>query len=247
MVSRACAAIMRAMCARFVSRIMAAMERMAEVRWHDPFALIYNAAPTMTLSVVAQDHDGLSVRAMKWGLIPGWWREASPPKLTINTRSEEAGDKPMWSAALRGTRCLVPALGWYEWRTESRVDTESGEVTDVRQPYFVHLEGLAPLCFAGLWSRWFPERGAEPLLTFSILTRAATPGLAILHDRMPVVLPEVSYKEWLDPSTNPARLQQLLATQPVETFQAYPVSTYVNNPKNQEEKCMQPVAATAAG
>jgi putative SOS response-associated peptidase YedK len=234
------------MCARFVSRILAAMERAVEIRWQDPFECIYNAAPTMNLSVVTSDRSGFSVSAMKWGLIPGWWKEARPPKLTINARFEEAADKAMWRGAFRGARCLVPALGWYEWRTEARVDTRTGEIADARQPYFVHLEGLAPLCFAGLWSRWSPEPGAEPLLTFSILTRPASPGLAELHDRMPVVLPASSYEEWLDPANADAvLLNRLVQTRAVSEFMAYPVTTYVNNPRNQGEQCLAPKTGTA--
>jgi putative SOS response-associated peptidase YedK len=236
------------MCARFVSRIMAAMERVVQVRWHDPFPVIYNAAPSMNLTVVTAGDEGPEARAMKWGLVPGWWKQAKPPKLTINARFEDAPRKAMWRDAFRGARCLVPALGWYEWRSESRVDTRTGEIAEVRQPYFVHLEGLAPIAFAGLWSRWFPERGAEPLLTFSILTRPAAPGLATLHDRMPVVLPESAYDEWLDPKRRDEQsILRLLQEQAMSEFRSYAVSTYVNKPQNEGEKCIEPLEKAKAG
>jgi len=229
------------MCARFVSRVMAAMERVVAVQWHDPFELIYNAAPSMSLSVITADADDQSVRLMKWGLIPGWWQQAKPPKLTINTRSEEAADKPMWKAAFRQTRCLVPAVGWYEWRSESRVDTTTGEIAEVRRPHFIHLDGLAPVCFAGLWSSWRPDRASEPLLTFSILTRGASPQLARVHDRMPVVLSPDAYQQWLDPSLEVTQVQSLIRTRSLDDFRAYPVTTYVNNPRNQGERCIEEV------
>lgn len=233
------------MCARFVSRIMAAMERVVAMRWHDPFELIYNAAPSTSLSIVTAEAAGMRVDIMKWGLVPGWWRQAKPPKLTINARFEEAHDKPMWQAAFRGARCLVPALGWYEWSTESRVDTRTGEVAEVRQPHFIHLEGLAPLCFAGLWSRWSPDRNAESLLTFTILTRPPSPGLSRLHDRMPMVLPEAAYAEWLDPANDDVEgLRRLLRTQALHEFRTYPVSTYVNSPRHEGEKCIEPLGST---
>ncbi len=223
---------------------MAAMERVVEIRWHDPFELIYNAAPTMSLSVVTSHAAGMSVSTMKWGLIPGWWTQAKPPKLTINARLEEAHEKPMWRGAFRGARCLIPAVGWYEWSSESRVDAETGEITEARRPHFIHLDGLAPLCFAGLWSRWSPDPGAEPLLTFAILTRAATPALARLHDRMPVVMPARAYSEWLDPANDdPAAIRQLVETRALAEFKSYPVTTYVNSPKNQGERCIEPLPA----
>jgi len=230
----------RRMCARFVSRVMAALERAVQVRWHDPFDLIYNAAPSMQLSVVTAGTDGPEARAMKWGFIPGWWKQAKPPKLTINARSEDAPHLPMWQAAFRGARCLVPALGWYEWRSESRVDTTTGELSTVRRPYFIHLEGLQPLCFAGLWSRWRPERDAEPLLTFSILTRAPTTSLAQLHDRMPVVLREDQYAAWLDPANDDLSAQRTLTSGALLEFRRYAVSTYVNNPRNEGKECIEP-------
>ncbi len=218
------------------------MERIIELRWHDPFELIYNAAPSTSLSVVTGEAAGMRVATMKWGLIPGWWRQQKPPKLTINARFEDAHDKPMWQAAFRGSRCLVPAIGWYEWSTEGRVDTRTGEVAEVRQPYFIHLEGLAPLCFAGLWSRWSPDRNAEPLLTFSILTRPPSPALSRLHDRMPVVLPESAYEEWLAPGDQDLEsVRQLVRTRAADDFLAYPVGTYVNNPKNQGPECVAPL------
>lgn len=222
------------------------MERVVQVRWHDPFDLIYNAAPSMQLSVVTAGEDAPEARAMKWGFIPGWWKQAQAPKLTINARSEEAPEKPMWRAAFRGARCLVPAIGWYEWRTESRIDTGTGEIRELRQPHFIHLDGLQPFAFAGLWSSWKPESNAEPLLTFSVLTRAAAPSVAGLHDRMPVVLPESAYGAWLDPSNADVEpLRQLIANQGIADFEHRAVTTYVNNPRNQGERCIEPLPVDA--
>ena len=219
------------------------MERVVQVRWHDPFELIYNAAPSMRLSVVTAGEDAPEARAMKWGFIPGWWKQAQPPKLTINARSEEAPEKPMWRAAFRGARCLIPAVGWFEWRTESRVDTGTGEIRELRQPHFIHLDGLQPFAFAGLWSSWKPESDAVPLLTFSVLTHAAAPSVAGLHDRMPVVLPESSYNAWLDPSNADAEpLRLMIANQGIADFKHRAVTTYVNNPRNQGERCIEPLA-----
>ena len=122
------------MCGRFVSREQAAIEREYNIKVRNPFERVYNAAPTMLLPVIRtqpRDADGAGSRealSMRWGLIPGWWSQPAAPTSTINARSEEAAAKPMWRSAVRHTRCLVPALGWYEWRV-----TGEGKV-----PYFIH-------------------------------------------------------------------------------------------------------------
>ena len=118
----------------------------------------------------------------------------------------------------------------------------------MRQPHFIHLEGLQPLALAGLWSAWTPERGAEPLLTFSILTRAAVPPLADLHDRMPVALPEDVYAAWLDPANDDvAALTRMIHNDSLVELRHYAVSLYVNNPKNEGPKCIEPLAAAGQG
>jgi putative SOS response-associated peptidase YedK len=224
------------MCGRFVSREQAAIEREYHIRVRNPFERVYNAAPTMLLPVVRvqppREDQGAGEReavGMRWGLIPSWWSRPALPASTINARSEEAAAKPMWRSAVRHSRCLVPALGWYEWRV-----SPSGKV-----PYFIHRPGLAGLSFAGLWSEWKNPAG-EAQLSFAILTRPASPGLAAIHDRMPVVLPEAAWDEWLGNWTGDAaaRLAAQVALSLGE-FDYYPVSRYVNAPRNQGERCIE--------
>ncbi len=233
------------MCGRFVSREQAAIEREYNIRVRNPFERVYNAAPTMLLPVIrAQSGDPAVPEAtdvtgarealsMRWGLIPSWWSQPAAPTSTINARSEEAAAKPMWRSAVRHTRCLVPALGWYEWRV-----TPEGKV-----PYFIHAPALAGVCFAGLWSEWKNPAG-EAQLTFAILTRAASATLKAVHDRMPVVLGQNAWDEWLAkwPTDHSARLAACVANS-LNEFEYYPVSRYVNAPRNQGERCIQPAAA----
>jgi putative SOS response-associated peptidase YedK len=222
------------MCGRFVSREQAAIEREYNIKVRNPFERIYNAAPTLSLPVIRQGpgktRDEREALAMRWGLIPSWWSQPSLPTSTINARSEEAATKPMWRGALRHTRCLVPALGWYEWHA-----TPEGKV-----PYFIHAPGKAGISFAGLWSEWRNPAG-EAQLSFAILTRAASPALAPVHNRMPLVLAPAAWDAWLAdwPSDPAVRLADQVADSPDE-FEYYPVSRYVNAPRNQGERCIDP-------
>ncbi|MDE2219202.1 MAG: SOS response-associated peptidase [Gammaproteobacteria bacterium] len=234
------------MCGRFVSREQAAIEREYNIRVRNPFERVYNAAPTMLLPVIrtsaradgAADREqgapaGREALSMRWGLIPPWWSQPAAPMSTINARSEEAAAKPMWRSAVRHSRCLVPTLGWYEWQVRPE-----GKV-----PHFIHAPGLAGFCFAGLWSEWKNPAG-EVQLSFAILTRAAAATLEPVHDRMPVVLATESWADWLSdwPRDHAARLAEHVANS-LNEFEYYPVSRYVNAPRNQGERCIERVAA----
>ena len=223
------------MCGRFVSREQAAIEREYNIRVRQPFERVYNAAPTMTLPVirrvadVAADSTELEAVGMRWGLVPSWWSQPTPPTSTINARSEEAAAKPMWRQAVRSTRALIPALGWYEWSVQE----------GVKQPYFIHAASMAGVCFAGLWSAHRDSEGLEQQ-SFAILTRAASNTLSAVHHRMPVVLPRELFDEWLAPwsAEHGARLASFVARS-LEEFEYYPVSRYVNAPRNQGERCIE--------
>jgi putative SOS response-associated peptidase YedK len=229
------------MCGRFVSREQAAIEREYNIRVRQPFERVYNAAPTMELPVIrSASADGgagtaLEAVAMRWGLVPSWWSQPAPPTSTINARSEEAAAKPMWRQAVRSTRALVPALGWYEWQVQG----------GAKQPYFIHAAGMKGLCFAGLWSAHRDSAGAEQL-SFAILTRGASETLMPVHNRMPVVLAPELFEEWLAPwkSEHSAQLASFVVRSQGD-FEYYPVSRYVNAPRNQGERCIERLALTA--
>lgn len=48
----------------------------------------------------------------------------------------------------------------------------------------------------------------EALPVFVILTRGAGPGIAVIHDRMPVILPEQVRKAWISDSSDVGALME---------------------------------------
>jgi putative SOS response-associated peptidase YedK len=64
-----------------------------------------------------------------------------------------------------------------------------------------------------------------------------------IHDRMPVILDPSSEEEWIDPRTSVDTLQTLLVPYISEKMEARPVGLWVNNPRNQGAKCLEPVSA----
>ncbi|HEU0041680.1 MAG TPA: SOS response-associated peptidase [Jiangellaceae bacterium] len=205
----------------------------------------WNVAPSKSVYAVlsrtpADDHQAEPRRrltTLRWGLVPSWAKDRSIGNRLINARVETAADKPSFRRAFAKRRCLLPADGFYEWRGDKK-----GE----KQPFFIHpREGL--LAMAGLYEIWRdptrPEDDPDAFLwTATILTTDATDDVGQIHDRMPMLVAPDSFAAWLDPRTSdPDRLRGLLTPAVPGTLDAYPVSTEVNNVRNNGAHLLDPV------
>jgi putative SOS response-associated peptidase YedK len=221
------------MCGRYVSPDGVALERRFKIASGDSnrFVQRFNVAPTTIVPVICQhEHGGLALSGARWGLIPHWWKQPKLPTFSFNARSEEAVSKPMWRDAYRRSRCLIPAAGWYEWHEGEIVDG-TGEVRAFKRPHFVYDPIDSIVAFAGLMS-WWTNPDGERMLTCALLSKAAAPSIASVHDRMPVVLGPEYYEEWTNVGqTNAASVERMIAAAQTE-FEHYPVSSRVNNARN---------------
>jgi len=221
------------MCGRFALALDAAALQQAFPAFTFPVAWTprYNLAPGQPILVLPNDGTRRA-DVFLWGLIPSW---ASDPRIgqrLINARAETLAVKPAFRAACRYRRCLVFASGFFEWRL----------VGKDRIPYFVRLKSGQPFAFAGLWENWHSPDGSQ-VLSATIVTTRPNELLAPLHDRMPVILAPEALPLWLEPTPQPpAHLQSLLRPYPAEEMEAYPVSTLVNRPENDDPRVMAPVS-----
>jgi putative SOS response-associated peptidase YedK len=188
----------------------------------------YNVAPTQQVGIVrrAAGEQREFVWA-QWGLIPRWAKDPKIGNSMINARAETAAEKPAYRDAFRKRRCLIAADGFYEWKKT---------VVKMKQPYYMRLKSDQPFGVAGLW-----ERCGE-LESCTILTTSPNELCAFVHDRMPVILTPNDYDRWLDPArTDAAELQPLLDAYPADEMLATPVSTHVNNVRNNDAGCIAPL------
>lgn len=197
------------------------------------FEANYNVAPTVLLPVVRQGAESPRLLSkMRWGLIPSWAKDEAIASKLINARAETVAEKPSFRSAFRRRRCLVPASGFYEWKAP-----EKG-AKGPKQPYMIGFEDKRPFGFAGLWERW--EKGEKPVSTFTIVTTEAAPAIADIHHRMPVILPPEDFDAWLDvEDTSPEDAQALLQPWQGDDLTAWPVSTRVNNVRNNDAGLME--------
>lgn len=236
------------MCGRYVSPDEAAIERAWHIGRHSntPFVRRFNVAPTAVVPVLGFDRESgaLELTAARWGLVPHWWKDARPPNASFNARVEDAAVKPMWRDALRRSRCLVPAVGWYEWQDSSAAASVSAHTRRAKQPYFIVRRDRRLLCFAGVLSRWVDPDTGEAVRSCAILTSAAKGTLAAIHERMPVVAPDALHAGWLDPqATGVAKMTALLAAGMVEGLECYRVSARVNDARADGPELIEPAAA----
>ena len=178
----------------------------------------YNVAPTQTVPIVrATVARGYELVEARWGLIPAWSKEPRTAYATFNARAETVATKPVFRAAYRARRCLVPASGFYEWRDEG----------GRKQPWYFSAADGQELAFAGLWEEWH-GRDAPPLLSCTILVAAANDLVAPIHDRMAVILGAEDYATWLDPAQDSATVALLLRPCPSAWLRSWRVSRAVN-------------------
>lgn len=204
------------------------------IEWFPPR---YNIAPTQPIHVVRAEKGARSLALVRWGLIPSWAKNPAELPLFFNARAETAPDKPAFRGPFRHRRCLVPATGFYEWKRES-----GGR----KQPYLVRAPRRRILALAGLWDEYADANG-NLLDSATILTTAANPDLAPIHDRMPVVIEPEDYDRWL--GLVPAErdeLAGLLRPPPTGLLETVAVGPRVNSARDDDPALQEPFEAPEA-
>jgi putative SOS response-associated peptidase YedK len=188
-----------------------------------------NIAPSLYVDVIVNDGQELRLGPMKWGFTTSATSDAKPAP--INARAETVATMALFRDAFHRRRCLVVADGFYEWRKDASTKT----------PYFIHLRSGRPFGFAAIWSSFRTPVG-QRVGTCAILTCVPNELMAPIHNRMPVILPAGPRDRWLDPNADAAALRELLVPLPSMEIDAYPVSTFVNSPRNDGPECLAPLS-----
>ncbi|GAA2345835.1 SOS response-associated peptidase [Dactylosporangium salmoneum] len=194
----------------------------------------YNVAPTDPVPIVrvSQSAGGRVLSTARWGLVPAWAKDPKVGARMINARAETVASSNAFAQSFARRRCLVPADGWFEWlRTEG---------SKSKQPYFMTLGPGEPCVFAGVWTVW--GKGEGRLLTCSILTEPAVGDLALIHDRMPFLLPPERWAAWLSGEPSGALLEPTPSSH-VARLELRPVGARVGDVHNDGPDLVERVAA----
>lgn len=190
----------------------------------------YNIAPTEQVPVLLKPDDkGWDLREMRWWLVPNWAEEPSQKYSMFNAKSENLSRSRAFKEPFRYRRCIVPASGYYEWKKEN----------GRRLPWYITPRDDDGFAFAALWDRWEgPDRVIE---SCTIITAAAPEELKEIHDRVPVHLTREQIAAWVDRNADEQALKELLRPGLRIPLTVTPVSTAVNNARNKDEPCLEPV------
>ncbi|GLH62255.1 SOS response-associated peptidase [Parageobacillus sp. G301] len=219
------------MCGRFSLTVgIEQLQSLFGFGYSENIAPRFNIAPSQQVLTVMEEDGARIGKMMKWGLVPSW---ANDPKIgwkMINARAETVDEKASFRRAIKRRRCLILADGFYEWKKEG----------EKKIPYRFTLQNEQPFAFAGLWETW--DKHGETLYTCTIITTKANELVGMIHDRMPVILPQEWHDAWLDPKLEDTDyIKSLLQPYPAEEMKMYEVSTIVNSPKNDVADCIKPV------
>lgn len=222
------------MCGRYVSPDQASIERefnLLRAEWQ--FPANFNVAPSLMIPAIRAARGEQQGVLLRWGLIPDFARGIAGRYATFNARIEtlatSASFRGSWQ---RGQRCIIPALGFYEWH----VNTDGS-----KQPFYIHLNDQDVFGFAGLWERSSLDANTVTE-SCSIITMPANDLMSEIHNgrsRMPAILAREQRAAWLFGDAEAAGAS--LAAYPDHLMVAYAVSPRVNSARNNDENLIEPL------
>ena len=213
------------MCRCYVSPDAASIEHNFDLtgsEWR--FAANFNTTPSQIVPVIRVNEGRTEVVPMRWG-----FARRGSFNARVETLATSAAFRVPWK---RGRRCIVPALGFYEWH----VNPDAG-----KQPYYIHPDDQDVFGFAGLWARSRADANGVTE-SCSIITLPANPLMAKIHNswaRMPAMLTREQRKLWLLGSTE--RAGMALSAYADERLLAYAVSDRINSPQSTGESLLEPL------
>ena len=174
----------------------------------------YNIKPTNQIYALCKEGGSNRLTSARWWFVPHWFEKGVKQwkQTTFNARIETAFEKPTFRTAWKHQRCIIPALGYYEWTGPKGSKT----------PNYITLERNEPLMFfAGLHSTL-----GDGTRTCTILTRQAEPEIADIHHRRPVILNSEEIKGWMGNIADDEQVIENYGCEWTNRFQTHPVAKF---------------------
>lgn len=217
------------MCGRFALKNPQALKAAFDLaELPDNLTPRYNISPGTEIPTIRYSPEGKRVmHLLRWGLVPHWAKDPGIGAKLCNARGETVAEKPSFREAFKRRRCLVPADGFYEWKTEGRE----------KQPYFFSLKTAEPFVLGGVWESWRAPNG-DVLRTCCLITTGPNEIMLPVHDRMPVIISPDDYATWLTGEASDAL--NLVKPYPPHEMQTWAVSKRVSRSGEEGSDLIRP-------
>lgn len=165
------------------------------------------------------------METMLWGMSLPWLKETNRP--LINVRADTLIEKPYFRKLLEHNRCILPASGFYEWKSEGKKKT----------PIFFRPVDEGIVGVGGVWSEFTTREGVK-VRSCAIITTEPNKLVREVHNRMPLIFSRDGEELWMNPSTPLSTLQTLLVPAPASLFEAREVNDTVNKTSHDSPDCI---------
>ncbi|OGC45246.1 hypothetical protein A2V49_01440 [candidate division WWE3 bacterium RBG_19FT_COMBO_34_6] len=180
------------------------------------FEPMFNIFPSSLLPVITWKNE-FNIEIMKWGMMLNLGKNSYQ---LINTRRESLIEKPIFLKIFLHQRCLIPATGFYEWKTEGKNKT----------PYKLWLKNIELFSFAGIYNILVDTEN-KLFKNFSIITTMPNDLVEKVHNRMPVIFDEEQEKIWLEENSTFEQLSKIINPFPSREMEMEQVVSFDNKNK----------------
>ena len=193
----------------------------------------YNIAPSTLIPAIVASNHCRAIQFYQWGLVPSWAKDPSIATKLVMARGETVFEKPSFRGAAKYRRCLIPADGFFEWRT----------IGKQKQPFYIHLRQQELMAMGGLYEIW--ERPEGVIASAAVITTESNALISQIHERMPVIIGPEDYDTWLDPYfQDHEAVGKLIRPYAADRMEMYPVTRLMGNPRFDNPEAIRPIEAT---
>ena len=192
----------------------------------------YNITAGSLQPIILHEDGERMIRKAQWGLIPSGAEDEREGKEHNTVAAEKVLEDDWYAECVHRRRCLVPANGFYKWKTSKKKST----------PFYIRLLSNRLTAFAGIYSIWKSSSGRD-VYSFAILSTKANALVEPVDNRMPVLLRTDNFEEWLSGTELTETMHEDLLMKPyaLTEMAVNRVSENVNDISNNGPELIQPI------
>ena len=188
----------------------------------------YNVTPGQNINIILNYDYYNYILESNWGY--NFVNKTTNQNQTvINSRIETINEKLLFKESFIRRKCIIPINGYYEWKNNG----------NQKKPYFIQLGDGELIYLAGIWRKEL--QNDKKVRVFSIITRHANSKIKHIHNRMPIILNLNEAFEYMDKEKSDKIINDKITSDGDIDLKFHEVSKYVNNPQNNDLKCIEPI------